>query len=193
MPRHQRPPRRNPGSKRRPEPRSAVPARHHGGRQGQRPQPETVRPLSMEDQLLLLLHGQGGSAPRQEFARGLKPASRGEQRKLDKLLDYLCRDGLLACDGETFSLRPGQEGLFEATFHANPRGFGFVTPVDSPPGRENDVFIPAPYLGSAAHGDRVLVRVEEPRRERPEGRIIKVLNRGATQVVGVYRLGRVFP
>ncbi|NTV13325.1 MAG: ribonuclease R [Desulfobulbaceae bacterium] len=192
MPRHQRPPRRVKTGKRRPEQRPAAPARQPR-RQGHRAQPDTPRPLSMEDQLLLLLHGQGGSAERQDFARGLKPAARGEQRKLDKLLDHFCRSGLLACDGETYTLRPGPE-LFEATFNANPRGFGFVTPVDAPTfGRENDVFIPAPYLGSAAHGDRVLVRVEEPRRERPEGRIIKVLNRGATQVVGIYRLGRVFP
>ncbi len=191
MPRHQRPPRRNPGGKRRQEPHPVAPVRQPR-RQGHRPPSDTPRPVSMEDQLLLLLHGQGGTAERQDFARGLKPVSRGEQRKLDKLLDYFSRDGLLARDGDSFTLQPGQ-GLFEATFHANPRGFGFVTPVDSPPGRENDVFIPAPYLGSAAHGDRVLVRVEDPRRERPEGRILKVLNRGASQVVGIYRLGRVFP
>jgi ribonuclease R len=146
----------------------------------------------MEDQLFLLLHSLGGKLGHQEIIRGLKPESRGAQRKLDKLLDQLGRDRVLDNDDGTYSLRPGRD-LFEATLGVHPRGFGFATPVAAPPGRENDIFIPFPHLGGASHGDRVLVRVEDPRKERQEGRIVKVLNRGTTRLVGIYRLGRVFP
>lgn len=192
MPRNQRPPRRAQTGKRRPDKRPAAAARTHG-RQGHRPSPETPRVMGMEDQLFLLLHGQGGTMDHEEIARGLKPESRGAQRKLDKLLDHLSRGGVLARDGETYTLRAGL-GLFEANLSVHPRGFGFATPVESAGvGRENDIFIPFPHLGSASHGDRVLVRVEDPRKERPEGRILKVLNRGTSRLVGIYRQGRVFP
>jgi ribonuclease R len=149
--------------------------------------------LNREEQLLLLLHAQGGRAGHQEIVRGLKPSSRAEQRQLDKLLDHLCRSGMLSCEDDGYLLRPGR-GLFEATVSTHPRGFGFATPLEAAgTGRENDIFIPAPHLGSATHGDRVLIKVDDPRRERPEGRVLRVLNRATTRVVGIYRLGRVFP
>ncbi len=184
--------RRPPKPARRHGHRPEAPARSHG-RRGYGRQHEAPKPLTMEDELLLLLHDLGGRGRSRELIHGLHPSSRGEQRRLDKLLDYLCRTGILEREGDLFTLRPGR-GLLEATISVHPRGFGFASPVgQSGASRENDIFIPAPHLGTAAHGDRVLVKVDDPKRERPEGKILKVLNRATTRVVGIYRLGRVFP
>jgi len=183
---------RRPADKRRPG-RRAQPAAKPHGRRAHGPQTVTLRPPSSEEQLLLLLHAQGGRTQHKEIVRGLKPTSRAEQRQLDKLLDHLCRNGVLDCDDGGFQLRPGR-GLLEATITTHPRGFGFATPLEAAgTGREHDIFIPAPYLGTAAHGDRVLIKIDDQRRERPEGRVLRVLSRGTTRVVGIYRLGRVFP
>jgi ribonuclease R len=61
-------------------------------------------------------------------------------------------------------------------------GFGFVVPVE--PGLP-DVFVPPTELAEALHGDRVLVHVDRKGADgRLEGRIVKVLERLTTQIVG---------
>ncbi len=61
-------------------------------------------------------------------------------------------------------------------------GFGFVVPVE--PGLA-DVFVPPTELAEALHGDRVLVHVDRKAADgRLEGRIVKVLERSTTQIVG---------
>jgi len=61
-------------------------------------------------------------------------------------------------------------------------GFGFVVP--SEPGRA-DVYIPAAELADALHGDRVLAHVDRKNADgRLEGRIVKVVERVTTQIVG---------
>jgi ribonuclease R len=67
-------------------------------------------------------------------------------------------------------------------------GAGFVSVEDGP-----DVYVPANGLGSAVDGDRVVARVERRRRgDRPEGTVIKVLERGRQSVVGIYHPARSF-
>jgi len=75
-------------------------------------------------------------------------------------------------------------------------GYGFVTPeASSIPQRlasalTGDVFIPAPFIGSAMHGDRVLVEVVQVRPEgRVEGRIIRIAGRAHPTVVGTFHYG----
>lgn len=67
-------------------------------------------------------------------------------------------------------------------------GAGFVSVEDGP-----DVYISAPGLGSAVDGDRVVARVERRRQgDRPEGTVIKVLERSRETVVGVYHPAKTF-
>ena len=61
-------------------------------------------------------------------------------------------------------------------------GFGFVVP--SEPGLA-DVYVPSAELADALHGDRVLVHVSKKTADgRLEGRIVKVVERVTTQIVG---------
>lgn len=64
----------------------------------------------------------------------------------------------------------------------NPRGFGFVVSPDHP---GDDVFVPQRHLLSATHEDRVLVWVRHvPNTPGPEGRIMDVVERSHTHLVG---------
>jgi ribonuclease R len=67
----------------------------------------------------------------------------------------------------------------------NPAGYAFLRPDAA--GAE-DIFIPANSVRPALHGDRVLVKPERGRRRgRPEGRVMRVIERGRTTLVGVFR------
>ncbi|MEY8661811.1 ribonuclease R [Ligilactobacillus faecis] len=75
---------------------------------------------------------------------------------------------------------------FEGVFHANDRGFGFVT-VDP---EKQDFFINPTQTLSALNGDEVEVELiaegDEETGKRPEGKITQVLKRELTQVVGEF-------
>jgi ribonuclease R len=62
--------------------------------------------------------------------------------------------------------------------------------ISEKPG-EDDVFVPADELGNAYHGDKVVVRVEKHRRRgRPEGRVVRVLERARSEFVGTVHRGK---
>ncbi|WP_419935525.1 ribonuclease R [Candidatus Palauibacter sp.] len=65
-------------------------------------------------------------------------------------------------------------------------GAGFVIPEEG----EEDVFVRARDLGTAVHGDRVAVRIERRAPRGPRGRIVEVLERGRSRLVGVFRRQR---
>ncbi|HPE85588.1 MAG TPA: hypothetical protein PLO43_05365, partial [Chlamydiales bacterium] len=71
--------------------------------------------------------------------------------------------------------------------HTHPRGFGFVTP-DNPDECSGTVFIPAQYTEGAVQGDHVEIELaDKPMKpERgPEGKVLRVLERGRSQITGV--------
>jgi len=83
---------------------------------------------------------------------------------------------------------PARLDLVAGRLHGNPAGFAFCV-TDDPD--DEDVYVPASGVRPAMHGDRVLVRVERFRRRgRTEGRVVKVLTRATSSVVGVYHRGR---
>jgi ribonuclease R len=83
-------------------------------------------------------------------------------------------------------LRPAAgPGEREGILTVNPRGFGFVASMGEAPG--DDVFVPAPALGGAMHGDRVLVRVSSRSARGAEGEIVEVIERGTKRAAGTLR------
>lgn len=78
----------------------------------------------------------------------------------------------------------------EGRLQLSGRGFGFVIPADP---SEPDIYIPRANMNDAMHGDQVLVRLAERAEiygRKPEGWIIKVLQRANTQIVGTYESNR---
>lgn len=76
----------------------------------------------------------------------------------------------------------------EGMFIGNQKGFGFVELEDE----EDDIFIPANAVGTAMHQDtvRVLVKEKNGGGKRQEGKIIEILERGTTEVVGTFQRER---
>lgn len=75
--------------------------------------------------------------------------------------------------------------LAEGVFIGNARGFGFVETGED----EEDIFIPADAVNTVLHQDRVqvLLKKEQKPGKRREGTVIKILERGTTEVVGTFQ------
>jgi ribonuclease R len=127
------------------------------------------------------------SAPGLLAALGLGKSHRQE---ILGVLDDLCRRKVLSCKRDTFTLRKSVE-LFAGPISVTTKGYGFVSPAEAPAELEidQDVFIPPGMLGGSAHNDKVLVQLMSRRQGRYEGRVIAVLTRATTRLVGVYMAG----
>ena len=92
---------------------------------------------------------------------------------------------LVEIRGQRYGL-PDLMNLIVGRVTTNPRGFGFVDPeapsADAPKG----IYIAGNNLNQAMHGDRVVVRIEHQHAERAEGRIVRILERAAKNIVGRY-------
>jgi ribonuclease R len=109
---------------------------------------------------------------------------RQQRPTFKKLLADLVESGaLVQTRGNRFGL-PDLMNLVVGKVVTNPRGFGFVVsdrPLEQVKG---DVFIAGSNLNQAMHGDRVVARIERITDNRAEGRIVRILERGAASVVG---------
>jgi len=73
--------------------------------------------------------------------------------------------------------------IIEGKLQGNERGYAFLIATD---GRKEDYFIPHQDLKGAMHGDTVLAETTEGDGERTTARVLKILNRGITTLVGTY-------
>ena len=122
-----------------------------------------------------------------ELAKALD-VSQDDYAEFKELLGRLVDDGVLyRVKGQRYAL-PKKINLAVGPLQVIRSGAGFVQTEEGP-----DVFVPSSALGSAMDGDRVVARVERRRRgDRPEGSIIKILERARDTVVGVYHPSRNF-
>lgn len=110
-----------------------------------------------------------------------------EKSRLLAMLDELCEENLIFLDGEGRYGTPEGLGLIKGVLSGNERGFAFLLPEDKTR-YENDFFIPHKYLNGAMHGDtvyaeRIFIRGEN------EARVLKILKRGYTELVGTFKRG----
>lgn len=97
----------------------------------------------------------------------------------------------MAAQGSLVKIRGGRYGLpdemnlITGKLHGHPNGFGFVIPDKHH--NTNDVFVNRKSMNEAMHQDHVVVRVESEKEPgRPEGRVIRILQRNTPNIVGVY-------
>ncbi len=110
--------------------------------------------------------------PREE-----RPAFR---RQLDLLVG---RGELVQVRGRRYGLADKMD-LVVGRLETHASGYGFVIPERPVEGPSGDMYVAAANVKEAMHGDRVVARVEHVRDGRLEGRIVKILERGSTHVVG---------
>jgi ribonuclease R len=109
---------------------------------------------------------------------------REQRASVKRLLQGLVEAGqLIQTRGNHFGL-PDRMNLVVGRVQTHPRGFGFVIadkPVD---GVSGDIFIAGANLNQAMHGDHVMARIERTQGDRAEGRIVRILERGSSTIVG---------
>lgn len=122
-------------------------------------------------------------ATARELVQKLK-IPREQRATLKRLLNGLVDAGhLIQTRGNRFGL-PDRMNLVVGRVTTNPRGFGFVVPDRPVEGVSKDIFIAGTNLNQAMHGDRVVARIERTRDDRAEGRIVRILERGSSSIVG---------
>src|SRR5262245_37970484 len=122
-----------------------------------------------------------------------------ERRQVEALLNEMTRArNLVAIGKERWSLptAASSQDLVVGELRMHRDGYGFVTPEpDSLPPRargklQGDIFIPPPAIGSAVHGDQVLVELGPIHQDgRAEGRVVRVIHRRHETVVGKFHYG----
>jgi ribonuclease R len=95
---------------------------------------------------------------------------------------------LIQIRGHRFGL-PEKMDLYVGRLQTHAAGYGFVIP-ERPLDAGGDIYVSGTHLNEAMHGDRVVVRIERIKEGgRVEGRIIRILERSNTWIVGRYDRG----
>lgn len=109
-----------------------------------------------------------------------------ERESLRGLLQELLAEGQITLTSKGKYVKADGKVL-TGTFISNAKGFGFVE-VE---GLEEDFFIPEDRVNGAFHKDLVQVApVDKKSGKRQEGQVLRILERGLTQVVGTYEQSR---
>jgi ribonuclease R len=121
------------------------------------------------------------------------------RRELSERLKHLVSSKqLVQVDSDRYAIPQAETNtnLIVGRLSMHRDGFGFVIPDASSLDERlkarlsGDIFIPPPAVGSAMHGDRVLVEITAIRPDgRAEGRIVRPLHRAHSTVVGLFHYG----
>src|SRR5438128_3629730 len=128
-----------------------------------------------------------------ELAKALGRKS-GVRMRLNQALRDLERAGEIARIRKNRYVLPPAADLVTGALRIHQAGYGFL--ISDKPGAP-DTFIPAENMGTAMHGDRVVARISRDTpygrtKGRPEGRVIRILERKHDTIVGTLQHSRNF-
>jgi len=113
---------------------------------------------------------------------------RDQRPTLKRLLKELAASGdLIETRGSRYGL-PDRMNLIVGKITTHPRGFGFVVPDRPVDDLQGDIYIAGSNLNQAMHGDRVMARIERITDRGAEGRIVRIIERGASTIVGRFEV-----
>ncbi|MGE5358516.1 MAG: ribonuclease R [Bacteroidales bacterium] len=140
--------------------------------------------LSNEQILELIRQRVHHPASTRELMQALK-IPREERPAFRRHLKTLVAEGnLIQVRGRRYGL-PDKMDLVVGRLETHPSGYGFVVPERRDDPTDSDIYVSAANLKEAMHGDRVLARIERVQEDgRREGRIVRIVERGSTHVVG---------
>ncbi len=126
---------------------------------------------------------------------GLHGAARAELS--DRLQRLVGSGQLMQVDSDRYAIpkAAASKNVLVGKLSMHRDGYGFVTPDAATDASlkarlAGDVFIPPPAVGTAMHGDRVLVEIGAIRPDgRAEGRIVRPVVRAHSTVVGIFHHG----
>ncbi|MEM1320238.1 MAG: ribonuclease R [Bacteroidota bacterium] len=109
------------------------------------------------------------------------------QKMADQNILFPIADHKYRLDRTTTAKMQGQVKQYEGTVDMTRSGAAYIRCRDL----EDDVYVAAKSLKNALHGDRVLIAVYQLRgRRRPEGEVVRILERATEHFMGTLRLGR---
>ena len=140
-------------------------------------------PLPSREYILTTLTGQGVPLETERIC-DLLDVDASELVAFQRRLGAMAREGQLLQNRAGAWLIPDKADLIRGRVEGHPDGYGFLVP-DEAVSREADLFLGPKEMEKVLHGDRAIARVIGlDRRGRPEGKIVEVLERANTSVVG---------
>ncbi|HEX8979013.1 MAG TPA: ribonuclease R [Parasulfuritortus sp.] len=150
----------------------------------QREREKYENPLPSREFILQLVTDAGGPVPADDlaFQLGIEP---DEDVAFQRRLGAMQRDGQLVINRRGDICLPDKIELKAGRVEGHADGFGFFIPDDG----SGDMFLSEKEMHQVLHGDRVMCREHGlDRRGRKEGKIVEVLERANSRVVGrLYR------
>src|SRR5690606_16834474 len=139
---------------------------------------------SPDDLLARIRKRLGHPSTVREIMRALK-LQKSEAPAIRRMLRTLvARGDLIETRGKAYGV-PEFMDMVPGRITVHPQGYAFVRPERDVEGLTGDVYVAGANVNEAMHGDRVLVRVDRHGRDgRAEGRIIRILERGSSTIVG---------
>ncbi len=135
------------------------------------------------DQIISWLREAGRPLTRKQLAEAFTITDPETRRALGRRLKAMTRDGQLIKNRRNAYGLIEKMDLIKGRIIGHPDGYGFVVPDDG----GDDLYLSPKEMRSTLHDDRVLVReINVDKRGRREGKLIEVLERGNTQIVGRY-------
>ncbi len=129
----------------------------------------------------------------EELSKKLSAITKESQTYIKNKIAELIKDGILFLDDNRKVSICADRGLFKAKLILNKKGYGFAQVEGYP-----DFFIPAFAINGAFDNDDCLIEITNRKSEEEiEGRVVRILTRNTTHVVGTYIEGKnknvVFP
>ncbi len=152
----------------------------------------TIESSRLENSLLTLLYKHAEPLNIKEIIRTLKSSDHTKKEISDALIVLLKSNYLVDTGKKKFSLNKQLE-IHEGILERHPKGFGFVVHISSKLSGscfKRDPFLSRSRIGSANHGDKLLIRIYKVRNnDRPEAEILSILERNSDNVTGFYMAG----
>ncbi|MDD2685483.1 MAG: ribonuclease R [Gallionella sp.] len=137
-------------------------------------------PLPSREFILQILAEQGGPVSEEELLQ-LLLINDNEEELFGRRLRAMERDGQLMRNRKRALCVVDKLDLIKGKVQGHPDGFGFLVTEDDSP----DMFLSEKEMHKVLHGDVVMARqIGVDRRGRPEGKIVEVLERANSRVVG---------
>lgn len=142
------------------------------------------KPVPSREVIIQLFNDQGRPLTEEEVLELLGIDDEDGREGIHRRLRAMIRDGQLVQNRRgRFGLAQRMD-LIAGKVQGHKDGFGFVVPDDR---GEEDLFLPPRQMKSVLDGDRVMVSAEGYNRfGKRQGRVVEVLERGTTELVGQY-------
>ncbi|HEY7742641.1 MAG TPA: ribonuclease R [Burkholderiales bacterium] len=139
-----------------------------------------ARPVASREFILQTLTRKGVPVMEHELEQLLHIAA-PDREAFAKRIAAMERDGEIMRNRRNAICVVAKLDLVRGRVQGHPDGFGFLVRDDGGP----DLFLGPKEMREVLHGDRVVARISgADRRGRPEGKIVEILERGQTRLVG---------